>query len=222
MSNPQQPRQQMPQAERGFRQVPRPPMNQQQPAAQNAGQRGGYSPANKPARNGEEMAPAYRTVPRPPEKGNGSQPGFRSFGSPQGQPHSVAQPPAQENRPQPGFRSFGSPQGQPHSVPQPSANTGNGNRYGRTPQAQNEQPRNQGNQPNAGSGRFNGGGNQGGPVARPNNPRPTPEPARVERQTPRSEVAPSGGREVRSHESNSPPPQHNQNSKDESKPDKKH
>ena len=221
VSNPQQPRQQMPQAERGFRQVPRPPVNQQQPAAQGGIQRGGYPSANRPAGKGEEMAPAYRTVPRPPEKGNSSQPGFRSFGSPQGQPHSAPQPATQENRPQPGFRSFGSPQGQPHSVPQPPANEGSGNRYGRAPQAQDAQPHNQGNQPNADSGRFNRGGNQGGAVARPNNPRPNPEPARVERQAPRPEAAPSGGREVRSHESNSPPPQHNQNSKDESKPDKR-
>jgi hypothetical protein len=220
VANPPQPRQEMPQAQRGFRQVPQPRQQVQQQSV------------NRNAGNGEQLAPQYRNVPRPPDKSNASQPGFRPFSSPQGESHSVPQPsaqgnrgrqqPQQDNRQQPGFRSFGSPQAQPHAVPQPPASAGENQRYGRGPQTEDAQPRQQ-NQPNAGSGRYDRGGNQGGPAARPNNPQPNSQPARVERPAPRQESAPSGGREVQSRQSNSSAPQHGkQESKDDSKSDKHH
>jgi hypothetical protein len=188
-----QQQQQMPQARHGFRPAPQP---------------------NRQAGNGEQMPPQYRNVPRPPERGNASQPGFRSFGSQQGESHAVPQPPAQNNRP--GFRSFGQPQNQARPAPQPS-NHGMNERRGM--ENQRPQPRAEGNQPN-GSGQFNRGGNQGG-AARPSYSRPNQQPARVERQAPRSEGPSGGGREVNSRPSNSPPPQQNRNTKDESKPDKR-
>ncbi|HEV2116961.1 MAG TPA: hypothetical protein VGR48_13100, partial [Terriglobales bacterium] len=251
VANPPQQREQMPQAQHGLRSQPRQEVQQQ--------------PVNRNAGNGEQMAPQYRNVPRPPQNNNASQPGFRPFGSSQDESHSVPQPPAQgnrqqqpaqNNRPQPGFRSFGSSQGeshsvpqppardnrqqqpvqdnrqqpgfgssasQPHSVPQPPANSGASQRNGRGPQSEEAQPRYQQNQPNSGSGRYDRGGNQGGPAARSNNPQPNSQPARVERPAPRQESAPSGGREVQSRPSNSSAPQHGkQESKDESKPDKRH
>jgi hypothetical protein len=114
----------------------------------------------------------------------------------------------QDNRQQPGYRSFGSSEGQPHSVPQPPANE----RGARNPQVENSQPRYQQNQPNAGSGQFNRGGNQ--PVARPNNPQPSAQPARAERPAPRQESS-GGGRQVQSRESGS----NQQHGKQESKSD---
>ena len=278
VANPPQPRGQMPPAERGFRGAPQPPARQQMqqqpsvPAA--AGREVPRPPVNQPAARGEQMAPAYRNVPRPPARGNDSQPGSRTFGSPQGQSQSVPQPPARENRPgfrsfgspqgqpqpatqpavqenrqQPGFRSspspqgqphsvpqppardnreesaprsFGSPQAQPRSVPQPPATSGAAERYGRSQPTPDAQPRFQQNQSNSGPARFERGGNQGAPVARPSNPRPAPEPARVERPASRPPAASSGGREVQGRQSSSPPQHSKQDSKDESKPDKRH
>jgi len=239
--NPQQ-RQQVPQPERGFGRGQQPRQEvQQQPMNRNAGK-------------GEQMAPQYRNVPRPPQNNNASQPGFRPFGSQpaesravpqptaqgnrqqqpvqdnrqqpgyrsfgsQGESRSVPQPPAQsnrqqrpvqDNRQQPGYHSFGSQEGQPRSVPQPPANE----RGARNPQVENAQPRYQQSQPNAGSGQFNRGGNQGGAVARPNNPQASAQPARAERPAPRSESS-GGGRQVQSHESSS----NQQHGKQESKSD---
>src|SRR6185437_9858310 len=241
--NQPQPRPQMPEAERGYRQ---PPAGQEVQQQQNAVGRGvAHTPENRPRGSGEQMAPAYRQVPRPPQPGNGQQPGFRSFGSPQGQAHPVAQPPAPENRQQPGFRSFGSPQGesrpvqqppvqgnrqqpearpfesrqaQPHSVPQPPANTGSGERNGRS--MENPQPRYQGSQSNAAP--QSNRGNQGSPVARPSNSQPSSEPVRVERPASPPEAAPTSGREARSQPSSTPPPSHKQESKGESNKDKQH
>src|SRR6185437_2053197 len=120
-ANSPQPRQQMPQAERGFRQVPQPSTRQEiqrQPVAPaNAGRGVPQPPVNR--NTGEQMAPQYHSVPRPPQNNNVSQPGFRPFGTTQGDSHPVPRPPAQENRQQPGFRQFSAPQAQPHAVPQP-------------------------------------------------------------------------------------------------------
>jgi hypothetical protein len=243
MANPPQSRQPMPQADRGFRGTPPARQEVQQQAAPAAGRGVPHPPENRPAESGEQMAPAYRQVPRPPQQNNGQQPGFRSFGSPQGETRAVPQPPQQGNRPQvgapqnesrpvpqpsqqrnqeqPGFRSFGSPQGRPHSVPQPPANAAAGERNGRGMENAGSQPRYQGNQPNAGP--ASSGRNDSAPVARPSNPRPSPEPARTERPAPRPQPTPSSGRAVQSRES-SPPPQHGkQESKDESNnKDKRH
>jgi hypothetical protein len=101
-------------------------------------------------------------------------------------------------------------------VPQPPANE----RGARNPQVENAQPRYQQSQPNAGSGQFNRGGNQGGSVARPNNPQPSAQPARAERPAPHSESS-GGGRQVQSHESNSSQQHGKQDSKSDNS-DKHH
>ncbi|HKW65704.1 MAG TPA: hypothetical protein VJP04_00360, partial [Terriglobales bacterium] len=69
----------------------------------------------------------------------------------------------------------------------------------------------------AGSGQFKRGSNQ--PVARPNNPQPSSQPARAERQAPQSS---GGGRQVQSRESGSSQQHGKQESKGESKQDKQH
>jgi hypothetical protein len=214
--NQPQARQEM-QQERGFRGVPQPPARQQvQQQQQEAGRGVPHPPVNRGEVKGEQMAPQYRQVPRPPQQGSGQQPGFRTFGSPQAQPHSAAQPAAQENRPQPGFRSFESQQGQGHSVPRPPQNQGVAQPNNRGVDNPGMQPRSEGNRPSA-APQYDRG-NQGSPAARPSYSRPNSEPARVEPPASRSETDSGGGREAHSQPSG---PQHKEQARDNNK-DKQH
>lgn len=215
--NQPQPRQEM-QQERGSRGVPQPPVRQEvQQQQPEAGRGVPHPPMNRAQGNGEQMAPQYRQAPRPPQQDNGQQPGFHSFGSPQGQSRPVAQPPAQENRQQPGFRPFDSSQGQGRSVPRPPENQGATQHNNRGMDNTGPQPRSEGNRPSA-APQYDRG-NSGSPAARPSSSRPNSEPARAERPASRPESASGGGREARSQPSS---PQHKEESKDNNNKDKQH